>query len=795
MQNGVKILCSFLLISIVFISGLMSNGLEEKGDEEKTNNLKIVFVVDVSYSLKDNAQLVLSFVKDVYKSFDNANNDFHLITFSYTAKLFDPLNDIKLTSSNIKNEYSKSRKYYDTFPKQGLCEVFDLVEIDFPKKKGIVLFISDGEDSRNEFERKGYKKKPYYHKKVRDDLRRTIGALRSNGFTVFSIFVPGMEKYICESCMEKIAEWSGKKPEKLIHSDDIPRILAFLELEFSKIKFNSPLSRSDFVRAKKSWDSQNKSLNDQLYKEELENSNLLSLIYALIFALFLLILVFTFQIMRLKKTIKTISEKAPSIDMLWGKIEHKDLNGKTQEDNLSWLKVNEVVKPPDGFPELKFSCENRDGRKVITVQTEKGRIEFLNEHETPCNNDYIDLETRFIRIVDPQKKRSFLYKYNFLNKLLESYEQPVWDNYDGFKGREEIIEDIKNNFIKESPDHLIISGVANVGKTSLIMNLYYEVFRKDKVLSSKYDTAFLEYNIEETHKYPDFRKLFEEKADLLLKNERKKKIMIIDDYDEIIDTSDKSGSAFVDLIKECVARYNMLFILSGKKNRSLIDKNIADQFPLHFHPIILSGLDMLKNDSIKKQSYKPNNSIDLINFLLSEVGLPHGFLGEDIKIKIADFVGGFPYLIKRTLYTLITNWINNYDKHSLTLEDAWYAITTVADTCKDYIINRALEIDEKEVDPLDVPIREVRIRDILISLSIGKGILEKEFVKKELVYDYHRHDPDGKIVEKREESFNKKIKNLINMGLIIEDGKYLIGIPRIFFYKGEWIFDNSTINK
>jgi hypothetical protein len=339
---------------------------------KQKKQFKIVLVVDVSPSLYYCRNLINDFTKEFYEFFlKNENNDFNLITFSKWAKIHDlsvPINLNKILST-IEKEFKKNSKIKEqrTYPKHGLGEVFGLVADSFPKKIGAIIFLSDGEDSRTELKKGGDTTR-----KVQMDLKNTIRSLKNNGFTVFSIFLnTGNPKVTCKDCMNKIAEWSDTEKcleiKKNSNISDIKSIVVSLKGKVFRAKFSSPVSRVEFVKTFGSLKSQ------------------LTIFWLIIVALSVIliaIIIVFLKIVRKKKSTLI------SLNMLWGKLEYMDESRKK--------KIIDLSKKSDGYqlkiansPVLEFSSGELNGKKVITINTKGGRIVYLKENRTHCENQYI----------------------------------------------------------------------------------------------------------------------------------------------------------------------------------------------------------------------------------------------------------------------------------------------------------------------------------------------------------------------------------------------------------------------
>ena len=369
---------------------------------------------------------------------------------------------------------------------------------------------------------------------------------------------------------------------------------------------------------------------------------------------------------------------------------------------------------------------------------------------------------------------------------MESYKHPVSEEGE-FVGREKEIDEIKNNFLKETKDyyHYVISGMGNYGKTSFMRYLYFTLFGKDEKFIQKFDTALIEFNsfMEEFKQKSDFKETFNEQIKPLIKADAKEKILLIDDYDKMLN---KFPDDFINSISSLDEK-RIFLILAGQKDISLLEREYANRFPLYTrytHSITLGGMD----DSIytlkKDNDNKSINSIQLIDFLRSKIGLKTDCLNDDVKSEIVTYSSGIPYFIKRILYELLSEWLDNYAMHPLKIDDVENAVSKIIEPSKEYTIKRACWFDEEPYGTINVvPNSVVLIRDIVNAIAaVGKGKARRgEIMKKVIPLPY----PNREIERARIASFNEKLNKLATMGFVAQDNEYLVGIPHMFFYKGE----------
>ncbi len=749
-----------LIISLLF--GWPSNAnAQVQDDTGKHRGLKIVLVVDASRSLKNHKDLVENVVSFVYDSIRRPEkDDVHLITFSDHERLIVSVHDKQSAISEINKEMEKISK--STIPAYGLRSVFDLVGKQFPEKVGILLLISDGENS-------GFKST-----KTEQDLKRVIASLKSNGFTVFSIFLSTGTKYSNKPFMKQIAEWSGTKLYEIKKSRYAGNVLSALKKDVFETKYSSPVPIQKFVEIKKQWDENLQTQLIKAGKQWDEKFDTLKFQFELLFFSVIAVLIgglVVFAVSKMifsrKKPSKETSPKISSPKGLWGKLELRDETGKPVVIDLSDKAAGFLVKTPKDRFNFRLFPEYCDNQKVITVTSCNGcNIQYLTGQKNLCRNPYIDSETRFIRIIDPDNNEKYQDNaYHFLNKLSESYQQPVWKKNE-FIGHDALINMIKENYLKKSKDfhHCILSGMGNSGKTSLMKYLHHVLFHEDKLLKERYTTALLEFKNEKNEKWAGVKN----KMEKLFISNTKEKIVLIDEYDNFFD---KFSDDFGIWLRE----HQGYFILAG---RNVLKEKYAFQLFDNIRNIELTGIDHPKHLRLTDNLMEPLHSVRLIESILSHIGLNSNIFSKEVPRHIAWYASGIPYFIKRILYALLAEWING-ERRSIKIDDVESAVLQIIEPEKLYTIIKACNEDERGSTGGES--EDVRIRDILNALAtMGKGRAEMAAVKSHVADHVNEA-----IKEAREKSFDDKLIRLKSLGFIIQDGEYLVGIPRLFYFQGE----------
>ena len=754
-------------------------GKEKTDAQEK--GIKIVFIVDVSPSLRSRKNLITDFVGDMINSFENENikeKEYHLITFCEKAKFFKPNSQICKDDilKEIRSEIDKKSENNSlkTYPMYAFINTFKLIEKKFPKKVGIVIFISGGEDSRNKEVGK------IELRTAQNDLKQVICAIKKTGFTVYNVFVDTGNDLMCEYCMEMIAQWSGTRLIKIEHQWNIPDNISLLRNSVENTNFISPVPRMEFNGIEKQFSD----LKGRVKENQKSKSNykiiLVILGVILVGALITITLLIPLTL-KLKKTIWKLTR--PPLDILWGKLD-------PQKEGLKIIDLSkksprfELTPPQEELPTLELCPANRKGKKVIIIDHEEGRLKFSSKDKKTARNHYLEAETCFFKIFHPDQKIAHEYRYNFLNKLSEICENPVWKK-DEFKGRDAIVVEIRNNFLQPSGAcyHYLISGMGNSGKTSLMKHLYHIGLGKEDEILQRYSLALVEFNSKDYTTFTGLEKEITKQLESYKGGQRK--LILIDEYDKLYE---KFEDEFCEYIKKYSLNPEYFFILSGRKGRDLLGEKFFQHMQSFTHYRKLEGLDYVK--SIPGETYE--RSLELIESLISDIGFPGSALERNARREIVTYASGFPWLIKKILLELLIDWLAHFDKKTIKAVHVEGAVDKIKQHAKDFLLRRAIAFDERHYENLDeIPSKEVLSRDILNKLSVDyKGKGSKREIKAALIIH-----PAGNpaIVAERGKSFDKKIKQLTDMGFIKEDNineeddVNLIGIPHMCFYKGEEI--------
>lgn len=777
MSKVTKILLVAGVMAIILMSNSNLLSQENEYATAKEKGLKIVLVVDVSPSIKAFKKVItdsISFIFD--KIVRPGKDDVHLITFSLHAKLYDSVQDKISCINHINDNMSKWSK--DTYPKYALSEVFGLLENTFPEKVGVVLFLSDGENTQADY--------------TESDLYRSVRSLRTTGFTVYCIFLK--TEYGSKARMENIANFFDTELYE-ITDKNYKNILFSLSGDIMKTVFISPFSRNEIIQEKECWfkDAKVRFIEaEQKWNDKYKTLRCLVIICLVFIVIFLIS-----GIIVAKKliNIKSYRDSGDKFSLLWGKFHYLDDSNKNviRTENLGLNKNSEYnVETPENYPDLKLLPRNRDERKVIAVGKGKGRVQFFNKEQNRCNNQYIDFDTRLIRVLPINSADDSVfkeYRYDFLNLLLDTIEQPVWGKT-RFFGRKSEIQQITRNFSNatEGYFHYVISGMGNSGKTSFINHLSKEVFANDNFLKNKFIISLIGFDdfTKQTDKYDDFEKFktyTEQKLENLKSEMNKRKILFVDDYDKMFDAF---STNFADMIYEWHHDHNFKLILAGKIPVNYFRLTFQNKLPEHIRNIPLPGLNDLTN-LVTKTNIDSNidTSIMLINDILKLIGFPNELIIDNAKYEIANLTGGFPFIIKKVLYEMISAWLEDYNKPSLSSHDVETAISTIIATCRDIMLKELCNYDNEIYSG---NVKEVRFSEIINAIcSIGKdgNIGEEELKNKVVPY------PADNIVESsRLSDFKNKLDQLADMGAIVRSGECIIGTPPMFYHHGDKLIED-----
>lgn len=461
--------------------------------------------------------------------------------------------------------------------------------------------------------------------------------------------------------------------------------------------------------------------------------------------------------------LKDNSEKIP-LDRLWGKLSYKKNDGNLETLNLSKNKSGLGVTKIPEYPPLILTIADRDGKKVIEAKSGTEGVAFLNG-DSVAPNPYIDTSVRYL------KQRSFTremgeiqFEYNFLDKLSDSMNNPVWRDGEFF-GREQAVNQIKRNFSRanESPYNILITGMENSGKTSLLRYLHHEFFPFYDLLPHKYVTVLEEFNPKDEIDFAKFRGRVQAQLDQIDKGNRGV-IVLIDNYDKAFE---HFGNEFGKLLREYFREDQYYLIIAGRKGANLLGKKSSKLLSQWTKNILIGG----ENE---------NNSKQLLDFLLTAIGFPHRYITSEAKDRIVNNSSGFPFWIKNILFEVLNDWLRDYDLHPITVESVDYSSKKLAERMESFVLGRAMDFDRSYNKDLDTK-TSVSISEILTHMS--RIADSNGQVKKKKMMDLVRMSSsmDGIIEESRARNFERKLRQLKEMGFIQEVGDELIGTPRLFF--------------
>lgn len=497
------------------------------------------------------------------------------------------------------------------------------------------------------------------------------------------------------------------------------------------------------------------------------------------------------------KTAKTNPPEEPKerieLDRLWGKLYYKDKYGKDEGIDLSDKEDKYIFEDKNFFTKVTFEINIQDGMKtiIVTPESTKAKVEFLDENDNPLKSKFIDNNTQYIQINKKSKRdkktKSIRFEYFFLERIGKSYAEPVWERGD-FIGRDDELEKIKENFLKEDGDYYdcVISGMGKSGKTSLMRHLNEIYFSdKEEILSEKFITQLFEYDQEKYEKFSNFKSEVEAWLKTIKDSNRRKIIILIDEWDKLIA---KHKRYFIGFIWKC-KRANHFFIFSGQKGKKLIENELPKNcdLPPHIKQITLYGLDVGK----KPDDNNVNNSISLIDKMLKEICFPGNYFLNSTKEYIASITSSLPSLIKEILESAISEWLQNHEIRPITPDDVRKAVVAseTADDQEDRLYRWVTDYDIRSNPHKKIINEELSVTEIIEALkscsdSEGKVNL-KDFRDK--ISKYPGSD-NKKLIGKRMKSFDEKIDILASMGYVKRDGDNLFGVPRM-------VFDNEVRNQ
>jgi GTPase SAR1 family protein len=458
--------------------------------------------------------------------------------------------------------------------------------------------------------------------------------------------------------------------------------------------------------------------------------------------------------------------------MLWGKL--IPLDKELAPVNLGDKASGFEVSLPKGLPVLKFLPYNYKGKKAIKLHynEKEGHLKFYHKDGKKRGRHHIDNDIVSFRVVNPENEKIYCkYKYEFLEKFSENCTQPVWEAGE-FKGRDDIVREIKSNFLDEINSHnYFISGMGNAGKTSLIKHLYHVAMGRDNMIKLKYAMAFIEFKKESYRSFSILEnEIFEELGPV---EEGRRKLIFIDEYDEIFNVF---PNEFGEFLQKNDFHEGYFYVFAGRIGESLLkEMGLLNMLPHYRKFINLGSLDNV--DSISSNSYEM--SVCFLNDQLSEIGFPQAALSNEVKRSIVTKASGFPSLIKEILLRLLTRWSADYNMQLIDIGHVDDIVLKLKDSIRDFLFKRIYAIDEKNYQGINaVPATEVRFSEIFKRL---RDDLEGESNMQKIVSQLSKYPNDYEIEKEREKSVEKKIKQLEEMGFVdIVEGK-LIKLPAMVF--------------
>ena len=756
-------------------SGPFSRGNVDHKITADAKGFDIIFLVDMSAAGKTYSSLVKKFINSACDTINTnfpktKKNNYHLITLPQTPGAFKTRNILKEDILKaVMNRKRRSSIRIDL--KSGLNSVFDLFEDGFLPNTGIVFFISNGNNKKTNLAR------------TKKDFKSTIDALKRSGITVFSIYLSaGIMK--CEECMIMVSEHAGTPFHKIEKEADIPNTVNKLTGEVLKTDYSSPVEWENFKNEEKKWNDQLEQSRKESKRSKQENIRIRediktrdSLIEAIeksekemidvaekqktktdiLLVLLIALLGLVTFLQRDHLTFLQFKRQ-----LLWGKLVISEL-GKPKDTviDLSTRVKGDIIKTPGVVPDFRLSRRSHYGRKVICTEVKKGYIEYYKYgNGKPDKTDqYLGDQSKFIRISNLYGNHHCEYMYQFLEILEKSCLEPA--PIDLLFGREEKIDEIVNNFLEEKKRNcynMVLSGMGYAGKTSLLRTLKI-YFEKDFLLRKKCVLEHIEYDPTEKLNIKQFKENFKLKITKLSKHKRKRKILMVDNYDDLLTREDKALSG---LIQKCGSQYDIYLVLSGKMPADLIYERYSDYLPQHYNEIVLDEI---------------GNPADLIDAMLDEIGFPGEFVKTEVKTHIAHYASNIPYFCKMVLKELLKTWLENDKKNTLTVPDVEEAAEKVADNERTYYLKNIVpSYDKADENKRD----KVRLQDIMTIVSRFKGSVGFEEIERRLT-----NDEDENYRKKKKKSFREKLQQLIKLGLLKEESGYLIGVPYLFHFRGD----------
>jgi hypothetical protein len=473
-----------------------------------------------------------------------------------------------------------------------------------------------------------------------------------------------------------------------------------------------------------------------------------------------------------------LKDKLPFIqskrNLLWGKLRFEngsEINHNDTEIDLGTRLKGALIRTPGDAPNFRLFLCSHYGRKVMCAQVKKGCVDYYKYQNGKAykTHQYLGAESKSIKISNLYGDLYSEYEYRFLDLLKKSCMEPA--QIDLFYGRKETIEKIQENFLQEKKKdcyHLFLSGIGSSGKTSLLR--YLEVyFEDDEELEEKCMVRLVEYNSAENTDLNQLERDFDKTIKSLLKHKRKRRILLVDNYDDLILSA---GEKFLRILHDSHTKHNIYLVLAGKIPAGLIHEKYADFLPPYYKEIVLKGI---------------RNHDKVIDSMLKEIGFPACRLKKEIKYQIGDYSSGMPYFCKKILIAMLEIWLNNSNTYSFTKKNLEEAARKVNRDERNYYWEEIVpHYDANDENRRD----KVRLQDIMNSIADSNGLAGKEDIENKLIFDSN----EG-FFKKKKKSFEIKLSQLKELGLVVEAQGCLQGIPRLFYLQKEQETNSETINR
>lgn len=785
----------------------------------EANGKIIIYVVDVSQGMNLHKKAINNLISQTYDDLQNMGyHEFHLVIFSDFPLVYSYLPKESGAKDKILSALSdgfQAKAGFNrniVYPQYALGVVNEITGTDFPGKVPVVLFISQGKNSLT-----GKRSK----QPGNNSLEKTVAVLKRNGYNIFCIYFQN-ENGNGKEFMNSIASTAKTAliQIKKGHVDqDINDAVNRIRQMIDGLILDTPVLRSWLEDEKKKWiDDYNRldKENHSLLQEKLESSYRVSTMmyhfgiqgilsiqtrianrrlklenknrrqlhpgnksfWDYLFRYLSVALAIWIGFLYWQKKQKRLPFKKEPLSLLWGRIEYKINKNKQEPVYLGKQKSGYCLEPPNGLPKLDFTCGFRDGKKVIEIQKEKGTVKYLYYPGVPCN-DYIDFDTRGFEVAYDGKKQ--LFEYHFLDILENLKKEPIWEMDDFFKGRTKQIEQIILGLIDRKDHHFLIHGTGNIGKTTLMNRLHKKIFKDDNRVNQTYDSIYIEYKADIHKTYSHFKTDLD-KCMETFQSDKPRKIVMIDNYDQGLE---ELKVDFFNLLKHFFNTDGYYLILSGQKNDVFLHPDWRDLISRKTTLIPLKGLD----DSVGIISTCHQSvSVELLYKYLDHIGFPSDYLSVEVAQKMAQLASGFPGLIQRILKELLTIWLKSDKMHPLKVSHVEDVIKPIINSTRDYLLERAHRLDIN--GRINIPDTEVRVSEIfnaIARLSDSRGKVESNKLTKQLAESsaYAK-----KIREERRQSLTLKMEKLFHMGFAEKEGDCIVGIPNIFFYRKENLYDN-----